>query len=92
MTFPGYDNEDNLIGWIQEEYYDDIYGDLFQKEENGYFNNWLEKNSVNSIYRFSDIQKKKEEEIQLKILREKKSMMQSTMDQLYGPNKKKSAV
>lgn len=71
------------MGWIQEDYYDDIYGDLFQKEENGYFNQWLQKNEVYRTSRNSEIQKKKERNIQRRIMQERKQMMQKTMDQYY---------
>ena len=73
---------------MQEEYYDDIYGDLFQKEEKGYFNFWLENNNVALSKKLLQKEKTKEAEIQLKLLREKKIMMQETMDKVYTMRQK----
>ena len=72
-----------MIGWIQEEYYDDIYGDLFKDESNGYFNDWLEKNDVSYREKKKLADKKVEEKIQLRLLKEKKIMMQKVMDEFY---------
>lgn len=83
MTFPGYNSEDNLIGWVQEEYYDDIYGDLFQKEQNGYFNQWLQQNGISQQKIDKKKRKEKEKEIQERLLKEKKVLMQEAMDIIY---------
>ena len=83
VRFPGFEKEDNLVGWVQEEYYDDIYGDLFQKEENGYFNNWLENNNVDEKRRRMIQNQKADEEVQKRLLREKKLQMQKAMDKLF---------
>ena len=77
------DNEDNFIGWIQEEYYDDIYGDLFKNQENGYYNDWMTQNNVayNQVLKVQN--KRSAEKIKKRVLKEKKQIMQKTMDKLY---------